>query len=176
MEEKLFEYQNEENEDYLIECRRFAYFRMPSSVVRIAILCAIVILFIVRSVILTLLEAPSRIVSWIVTAALAVFYVIYFIYRYKRSVILTRRRIDELTGGVPNVENSYVTDTHIYVHESATNAEITLEISSLARVYETDTLIIVKTGSKLVIFFSKSGFTKGTPEDFVAFLKSKGVK
>ena len=51
-----------------------------------------------------------------------------------------------------------------------------LEYCNVNKAIQTKNLIILETKAKLFYVFAKDGFTKGSKEDFVAFLQSKGIK
>ncbi len=59
---------------------------------------------------------------------------------------------------------------------SSTGAVINIELSKIRGAVQTKRYIVLRSDARLIYSFSKDGFTKGTKEDFLAFLRSKNIK
>ena len=97
---------------------------------------------------------------------------IFQISRYFNAVKTTVMRYEE-TG--QTLITTTVTDEFIQM-ASQNGASGKLEYGNVNKAIQTKNLIILETKAKMFYVFAKDGFTKGSKEDFVAFLQSKGIK
>ena len=67
--------------------------------------------------------------------------------------------------------------TNDYVQSTSSLGDVnTLEYSNIQHVAQTKHLLLLFTKAKLIYILKKDAFTKGNGEDFLAFLKEKGIK
>lgn len=70
---------------------------------------------------------------------------------------------------------STVHDDHLEI--SASNGStLNIELAKIRSVVQTKNYIILRSDARLLYSLHKDGFTKGTKEDFLAFLRSKSIK
>ena len=93
---------------------------------------------------------------------------------YRRSIKLTMNRELEMSSGKPLEQRLVVTEDCFIGYAPTSSVEIPFD--SVKKVLQTRNLILVCTKAKQAFVFPKATFTKGTPEEFLAFLKSKGIK
>ena len=109
--------------------------------------------------------------SW----GLFVFIFLFFVFqisRYYNTVKTTVMRFEEI-GQI--LIKTTVTDECVCI-TAPDGASGKLEYCNVNKAIQTKNLIILETKAKLFYVFAKDGFTKGSKEDFVAFLQSKGIK
>ena len=97
------------------------------------------------------------------------------IFKYIRSVNVLLARNRETYGEQMVKMYMSVSEDAIFL-KSSVGVEGRVEFSSVNRVVLTKNLIILRTKAKQHVTFHKDHFAKGTSEEFVAFLKSKGLK
>ena len=90
------------------------------------------------------------------------------------TVKTTLKRDIELFGKPLSGVTKVTCDSIITEAEFAGNTETGLDKIKCA--HQTKNLILVRTKARLIFIFRKDGFSIGTKEDFVAFLKNKGIK
>lgn len=98
----------------------------------------------------------------------------YIFWLYARRVKTMLRRDRELLGGEVTTRTT-VTDTHIQsaVDNGSTNA---VHLTDIKKVVQTKNLILVCTKAKLVFILHKDTFKGRNKDEFLAFMKSKGIK
>ena len=96
------------------------------------------------------------------------------LYSYFRSVKLMVKRDSEVHGKEVTVE-SVVTGEGIQSSVS-TGSVSTLAIGNIKKAVNTKKFILLHTEAKMIHIFPKDTFTKGNAEDFIKFLKDKGIK
>jgi len=84
------------------------------------------------------------------------------------------KRDAEVHGKEISVE-TIVTDAFIQ-NTATTGAVNKLEYDKIRNVVQTKNLILLRSKANLIYIFRKDTFTKGTKDDFIAFLKVKGFK
>jgi hypothetical protein len=94
--------------------------------------------------------------------------------RYKQDVKLFLRRDKELAGERESRVIETVFEDKIE-HEFCGNTQI-LDYSNVAYVVNLQEYVHIVTKAKYVYIFKKDSFTLGNAEDFIEFLKSKGIK
>lgn len=95
-------------------------------------------------------------------------------FKYSQSLKITVARDKELANGRDMVTEIFVFDDKIE-HTALGNSQA-LGFESIKRVQQSQNYIYVISNAKLVYIFKKDSFTLGTPEEFIEFLKSKGIK
>ena len=94
------------------------------------------------------------------------------------SIKTLLKRDKEQYGGPVTVE-SLVTDKHIQLIQTAGgthNGSSQVEFRSFKKAIQTKNLILLRSKTRLVYIFRKDAFTLGTPEAFLEFLRTKGIK
>ena len=70
---------------------------------------------------------------------------------------------------------STVYEDHLEI--SASNGStVNIELSKIRSAVHTKNYVVLRSDARLIYSFGKDGFTKGTKDEFIAFLKSKGIK
>ncbi len=164
--EILFENSYTRDKEWVQDATRWAFFRRPVLIVSDLILLLYFIMGIYEM-------AVNRVVYvyWFLIP-LALIGVTLF--RYKRTVTLSLKRDIEMHGKEIDV-TSVVTDEHIcYKHSSGT--EYTLHYSDIKKVVQAKKYIYLISKSKTVYSFKKEGFSVGTAQQFICFIKSKGIR
>ena len=62
------------------------------------------------------------------------------------------------------------------IQETSTGKQSTQLYTNMKQVVRTKNLILIQSPDNLIYTLKKAGFTKGTAEEFIGFLKEKGVK
>ena len=176
MEEKLFEFRYEQDDAFLKDYLKFAYFGMPARRVILAfyVICSAVLAGV--AVYITVKVPASAWMFWVLAVFFIAVYAWIIIFRYFQSFKVSQNRKKELYGDSRIFCEGWVTDTEMYIANTGNNSENTFPVSSFKKVRETKTLIITVTSARLMSVIPKDGFTKGTAEEFVKFLHDKGVK
>jgi len=97
------------------------------------------------------------------------------IWQYFRIVKISLARDMEMNNGKTRELLRIVTPEKIEIACNADESKISYHWSSVKKVIETKNLIILLTEAKMGIIFKKDGFTKGTYEDFIFFLRGIGL-
>ncbi|MBR6915720.1 MAG: YcxB family protein [Clostridia bacterium] len=176
MEDKLFEFRYEQDDAFLKDYLKYAYFRMPARRMILALYVLCSALMVGVAVYITVKVPASAWIFWVLAAFFIVVLAWMNIFRYFQSVKVSQNRKKELYGDSPIVCEGWVTDTELYISNTGNNSENTLSVSSFKKVRETKTLIVTVTAARLMSVIPKNAFTKGTAEEFVKFLHDKGVK
>ena len=93
---------------------------------------------------------------------------------YFKSVSITLKRDIEVHGKV--IENRVsITNEHIII-ENSIGSKIYLNYVDIKKAFQTKKYIYLQTKTKLLCSFKKDGFSMGNEEEFVEFLRNKGVK
>lgn len=163
--EILFENVCVRNRDVTKEIYGYYYFRRRLSVV----LNIILALALLGNAAAFLLEGETA--NWYVTVFLAAFFAFQIINYYKtvKTVVM---RFEET--GQTQITTT-VTDEFMQI-TSPGGATGKMEYCHVNKVFQTKNLIILETKAKLFYVFAKDGFTKGSSQEFIAFLQTKGIK
>ncbi|MBR2715543.1 MAG: YcxB family protein [Ruminococcus sp.] len=81
---------------------------------------------------------------------------------------------EELFGGPATIKSFVTEDSVRALAPSGGTNEVAY--NNVRRAIQTENLIFLQTKANLLYVFLKDGFTLGTAEEFIAFLKSKGIK
>ncbi len=163
----LFENSYIRDKDFAKEMYGFIFFRRNYLFVVYIIL---VISFIIN---LILLITEGAVASWFVFVFVP-FFILLRLFTYFQSIKLLLKRDNELSGG-PFEVKSIVTEDFIE-HTSSTGGVNRLEYNKIKKCNQTKNLILLQSDAKLIYVFTKDGFSVGTSEDFLAFLRNKGIK
>lgn len=103
------------------------------------------------------------------------FYALCIFMLYNNYVSLSYKREMEQSNGIPVEITVFITESQI-THINALGASVKIEISTIKRVNRSKNYVILISKTRQMYIIDKRKFTKGTPDELVAFLKSKGVK
>ena len=101
-------------------------------------------------------------------------FIAFLVFSYFSQVKSMIRRDAEIYGKRVDVE-TVVTDSFIQI--TASTGEVgKIEYDKIKDAIQTKNMILLRSKAKLVYIFRKDTFEIGTKEDFIAFLKIKGIK
>ena len=96
-------------------------------------------------------------------------------YLYRRAVRITSKRIHEIYSEKSTEIQTFVTGENIKMNFS-TVAVYEIAYSKFKKAIQTQNLIILFSETNLIYILHKDAFTKGSPEEFISFIKAKGIK
>lgn len=96
------------------------------------------------------------------------------VFIYIKNVNVTLKRDLEMHGKPVEV-TVIVTDENITTVQS-TGSKIHLNYADVKKAFQTKKYIYLQTKTNLLCSFNKDGFSIGNEEDFLIFLKNKGIK
>ena len=99
---------------------------------------------------------------------------LFMILRYNYVVNTTVKRNIELHGKEVSVKTDVYND--YFQITSSTGSVFKIDFNNIKKVMQTKKLILLMSKEKQIFVLSKDGFTKGTPQEFLAFLKRKGYR
>ncbi len=111
--------------------------------------------------------------NWFVFIFVPVFLLLR-LFTYLQAIKLMLKRDSEVCGGLFEVK-SIVTEDFIE-YTSTTGGVNRLEYNKIKKCNQTKNLILLQSDAKLIYVFPKNGFSVGTPEGFLIFLRNKGIK
>ena len=111
--------------------------------------------------------------NWYIFIFVPLFLVLRVITYYK-SVKLMTERDDEMFGGPVEVK-AIVTDEFIQ-NTTSSGSVNKLEFNKIKKVNQTKNLILLLSDSKLIYVFRKDSFSVGTYDEFIVYLRNKGIK
>lgn len=163
--EPKFENRHKIDKPFLKELYFYQIFLSPSALILTAILAAALLLLAFSG------GGSFRIVGPL--------YLLLFIglrvYRYFRTVKSYEKRYLEVGEGT-EVENTTLVYEE-YLHLSTSNGgNNKLPLNRIKNSFSTKNYYFLRSESKLCYAFKKDGFTKGSLEEMIAFLKGKGLK
>lgn len=164
--EILFENTYVRNKEMAKEIYRYYFFRRKGMII-LYILCSLAL---ISDIVNAIFEDGSGWYSCIIIPLL----LLYIIISYFRTVNLTVKRDAEIHGKEITTD-AIVTEDYIQ-NTLSTGAVISVEYSKIKKAAQTKNLILLFSDANLIYIFRKDGFTKGTTDEFIAFLKSKGIK
>ena len=112
--------------------------------------------------------------EFMLPCVLAVFLPVMMIISYRSQVKMMVKRDREMANGRELVCNVTVTDGEITF--SALDGKNSVSLENLKYAFQTKSYIVVVTNAKLMYLLKNDGFTVGNAEEFIVFLKEKGVK
>ncbi len=108
--------------------------------------------------------------------ALGIFFFVLRGARVKKNVrIFLERDKEGNRGHIISVQN-FVTENAIVVKSSLNEARTEYEMSRIEKVYRSKHYIYLLTKAQVVIVFDINGFSKGTPEELIEWMRQKGIK
>lgn len=164
----LFKNTHTRTKDVVKEMFRYLLFCRGTSITAFALFGLCFVLNIVPVFFLEFYEVNLYILIFI-----PIYMIIYGIL-YAMQVNITLKRDIEIYGKPVDVETS-VTDECIHLTASSGSVN-KIEFHSIKYAAHTKNLILLMTKAKLIVAFRKDSFSVGTKDEFIAFLKSKGIK
>ena len=164
--EVLFENSYTRNKELLKEIYGYHYFKRKSVVVA---LVALALCFVANIVVALLGDAYN--IEFIIIIPL---FFAFHVYLYNRQVYTVLKRDQEVHGKEITVQ-TIVTNDFIQ-NTSSTGSVNKLEYNKIKKAVQTKGLILLLSDAKLFYIFKKDSFTVGNKEEFISFLKYKGVK
>ena len=163
--EPLFELKDRfSEEDYRIGCS-YIWFWCPAKIISN-------ILFILYVALLALIVSD---LIFLYVAVLVIYYLwMYFMYR--RSVKRGVLSIKELYGDTNELKSTVTFTDEVGRSVSEGHEDKMIRYDTIKRVVSLKKYILIHSKAGNVFVFGKDSFTLGTAEEFLAFLKSKGVK
>jgi hypothetical protein len=105
---------------------------------------------------------------------MGIFVFVLMIVSYHSQVKAMVQRDKEMSGGKPLCCEISVSENEITL--SALESRSSVAMSNIKSAFETENYIVVLTKARLMFIFKKDSFTKGNLDDFIAFLKERGIK
>lgn len=115
----------------------------------------------------------EQIYNWEAFILIPLYFLIQF-YCYFSQVNTMIKRDDEVHGKEISVE-TIVTDSFVQTTAS-TGAVNKLEFDRIRNAVQTKNLVLLRSKANLIYIFRKDSFEKGSTDEFITFLKTKGVK
>lgn len=163
----LFENSFIRTKELLKEIYRYFYFKRPINIIFEVILG----LLFLGSIIFKIIYPYYNNVA-LIAAPIFIFWQFYF---YFKSVNTMVKRDNEINGGNPIRIDTVVTDEFIQTTSSMGTVSKT-PYSNMRYAVQTKNCIILRSKANLLYVFGKDTFSKGTPDEFLSFLRQKGFK
>ena len=112
----------------------------------------------------------------IISIALGTYLLVLRGIRVKKSIKITLERDKESNHGNFVSLQNLVTENSIVVISSLNESGTEYEMSCIEKAHRSKNYIYLITKAKLVIVFDINNFSKGTPEELIAFIRQKGIK
>ena len=148
------------------EIYRYFYYQRKLYVISYVIAAATFIL----SIINTALGSTDSIILSIITPLWALYPT--YCYFYQGNAMAKRTK--ETYGKYIEIE-TVVTDEFIKI-TTETGNEAKIPLKKIKKAIQTKNLILLRSQANLLYIFRKDSFTVGTKEDFISFLKNKGIR
>lgn len=171
--DSLFENQYKCTKKYFQEFYSYFYFKKPIIIVINLLLFFGFILGILSLTFSHIFFTENLVGGYIF---LPIFVWIFKIIQYKRGVKTRYNQDLERNNGEPFETKIIVTDDGIDVGYLNSKEMTHIGYSKIKKIVKTKKYYILMTEAKLCCVFKKDGFIKGTIEDFLLFLSSKGIK
>ena len=164
--DSLFENTYTADKSFYQELYSYFHFRRPITVATF-ILCGICF---TSQLALAIFDLEYNIGIMILTALFPLFK----LFMYVNQVNSLTKRNKEISTEALSI-CSTVYEDHLEI--SASNGStLNLELSKIRSAVHTKNYVVLRSDARLIYSFGKDGFTKGTKDEFIAFLKSKGIK
>ncbi|MBQ9112009.1 MAG: YcxB family protein [Clostridia bacterium] len=165
--ETLFENRYIRTPEIIKEIYRHYYFKRPLIIV-FDILFAISF---ISNLLCLIIENTCTVSTFFVLPVFFLFQVI----MYMKTTKTVLKRDTEVNGG--KLMEAVTVVTHECVQSTASTGGVSrILFTQIKNTIKTKNLILLCTDAKMIYILPKSAFTKGTSDEFIAFMKSKGVK
>lgn len=165
--EPLFQNRYVRDKDTAKALYGYLVFRRPISIVMHCLQAFIFLLFLTNWIL-------RKDTTFFLLLFLVVLYYLMRILLYFNMTKNLLKRDKELNKGMPVEVQVDVTEEGIIGRTATSVNEI--PYTSIKKVYRTKKMFLLQTNAKLVIDLPVATFTKGTAEDFAAYLRGKGYK
>ncbi len=163
--EILFENYYVRDISLLKEIYTYSYFKNPL----LLIMNFFIILFTLINLYFCILKSTFSFSLFI-----APIYFLFVFFRYKSYVKNTIKRDNEVNGG-KNIEvNTIATDEYIQ-NTASTGSVYKVPYDNIKNCKQTKNLILLYSKANLIYIFRKDTFSKGSANEFIEFLKNKGI-
>lgn len=170
--EILFENRHVRDKDTLKEMYSYECFKKPAKIVIFALLAFFVMLYVGVSIWEYVYYGIWLMENWIFVPYLII-PILEFL-RYKVSVKTTLKRDLEMCG--KEFEAQFKVTSDSIIGEGMNGGVTETGFDKIKSAAQTKNLIVLRSKANLLFVFCKDGFSIGTKEDFVQFLKNKGIK
>lgn len=167
--ESIFENQYTVSKDFYNEFFTYSYFKKPP----LLFLNLLLAVGFIGEVVFLITGHRNNSINFIVIVPL--FWAINLI-RFLRAKKNSIGSDFETNNGKPHEVKYIVTNEGINCYSITTGADIKIAFSLIKKAYITKNYYVLITPSKQCWIFKKDGFTKGSPNDFLPFLASKGIR
>ncbi|MDP4119833.1 MAG: YcxB family protein [Bacillota bacterium] len=167
--EILFECNYTRTKSILNEFNLYYCFKQPKFIV-----CDTMFAFLaVSNIIMLIMGDPQKFEASLIVIALVYLFLKILIFRVRRIAI---KRELEINSNQPVIVNSAVFQDYIEITLSNNGTKSSVCFSNIKKAVKTRNLIILITQANLYYLFPKDAFINNSSNDFIAFLKSKGIK
>ena len=170
--EILFENSHVRDKATVKEMYGYEYFKKPRQIVIFALLAFFVILYVGFSIWEYVCFGIWSMSYWIIVLYLLVPTVEFLL--YKVSVKTMLKRDLEMCG--KEFEAKFKLTSDSIIGEGMNGGVTETGFDKIKSSVQTKNLIVLRSKANLLFVFRKDGFSIGTKEDFVDFLKNKGIK
>lgn len=126
------------------------------------------------SIVIGLFISPDSAIEFIPIAIFILIGYVVFAFSYRSSVKAMIDRDREVSGGAELVETVTVTDTDTTV--SLLESKTTIALDNMKYAFITKNYVTLVTKARMMVILKKDGFLMGNCDDFIAFLREKGIK
>lgn len=163
----LFENKYTKDEPLLKEIYKYVCFKRPITFIPTIIMIGILIKAMIDWISINYCNSPILFIS--------IFYFAFKIFYYKFLVSRQIKATNELNNGKPLEINTVVYNDSIqYTASNGAINEINFE--NIKYGFQTKNLILFLSKANLIYILKKDTFTKGTKDEFIEFIKNKGIK
>ena len=169
----LFECYVPDTRKYAKTMARFRQFSYPKSKTMLIILSVMLGASLISSIIMLSFEGSFE--NLIMAAVFIAFLTILHLVIYRVTVNATIKQMKELSGdNEPEVRYVFTDEKMIMYHSNGGVSDV--DLTSFKRVYVQKDAIYAESSAKLLDFLPNESFVKGSPEELVKFLSSKGIR
>ncbi len=134
-----------------------------------------IILFIsfIVNILISMISIFDKTINWCVLFFVPLFFLFQLYCYYRQANTMVNR--DKEVHGTEIIVDTIVTNEYIQ-NTASTGAVNKIEFFKIRNAVQTKNLILLRSKANLIYIFRKDTFTIGTKEDFIQFLKSKGIR
>ncbi len=164
--EILFENSYIRNKELAKEIYRYYYFQRKW-------LIAFFVFLIAGFICNILMAIMSGVYRWWVFAFVPIYFLYHFFCYFRQVNTMVKR--DKETHGKEITVETIVTDGFIQ-NTASTGGVNKLEYDNIKSSVQTKNLILLRSKANLIYIFRKDTFSKGSKEEFILFLRNKGIQ
>lgn len=170
MTESCFALEYTQTPEHLKEVYRFIYFRRPASLTVMIIICCTMLFHLSFNMMFFEVDSMDIILFTFLLLFILLRVLIYTI--TVRTAI--KRQLEVCGGQFVQVHMEVYNDE--FIQSDSSGAQRTISYGSIKRCYQTKNMFLLLSKANLVYSFPKDAFTKGLPEHFIPFIRSRGIK